>query len=375
MKTFLLPFSGVLAVLAIMTTFILSSSCVHRRPQITSSIKEKKVRGLVDTVGFAHTARQMDSLMVRIKRMEGDSLTKWSQKNLTCRVAVCPHDDYTYVGYLYPALLQHVKAPTVILFGVAHKARLLGLRDRIVLGSFTAYQGPWGTIPVSPLREELIARLDTSLYTVNDSMMAMEHSLEALLPFLQYFDRRLTILPILVPYLSFEKMDTIAQALANALQDITSEHHLQWGPDFAIVISTDAVHYGDSGWHGNNYAPYGTDEKGTSLAVAHEHTIIDSTLTGRVTPDRLRRFFHYTVSEQDYTRYKWTWCGRYSVPQGLLTAWYLARLEKAPPLSGILIGYRNSIDHPRIPVEDLGMGTTAPASPHHWVGYAAIGYE
>ncbi len=326
-------------------------------------------------MGFAHEAWQMDSLLVRIARLEGDSLQKWSQKEIAWRLAISPHDDYTYVGYLYPALLQHVKAPLVVLFGVAHKARLLGLKDRIVIGTYSCYQGPWGKIPVSPLRKELFRELDSSFFTVNDSMMAIEHSLEALLPFLQYYRRDLTILPILVPYMQIERMDTIARALASSLARGMRRHHLVWGKDIAIVISTDAVHYGNEEWGGKNYAPYGTDSLGTARAVAHEHLIIDSTLTGVLSPGKIRRFYHYTVQDDDYTQYKWTWCGRYSVPFGLFTAWHLQQETDAPPLEGVCVGYRNSIDHPRIPVEDLGMGTTAPATPQHWVGYAAVGYE
>lgn len=41
---------------------------------------------------------------------------------------------------------------------------------------------------------------------------------------------------------------------------------LEWGRDFCIVISTDAVHYGDKEWGGKNYAPYGTDSAGYAKA-------------------------------------------------------------------------------------------------------------
>ncbi len=349
--------------------FLLTGCGTHREEQ-----PQEKVRGLVDTVGFAHEAWQMDSLMARIRRDEGDSLSRW-EGGAPWRVCISPHDDYTYVGYLYPAVLNRVKTPLVILFGVAHKARLLHLRDHLVIGTFPAYHGPWGNIPVSPLREEIFSRLDTSLYTVNDSMMAMEHSLEALLPWLQYYNRQVTILPILVPYNSFEKMDRTGAALAEAIRHVAEKHHLVWGKDYSLVISTDAVHYGDRDWHGSNFAFYGTDSAGLARAVAHEHEIIDNCLTGTLSPERIRRFTRYTVLEDDYMTYKWTWCGRYSVPMGLLTAWHLQQITGTPPLTGTLVGYRNSIDHPPLPVKDLHMGITAPANDHHWVGYAAVGYE
>jgi AmmeMemoRadiSam system protein B len=332
------------------------------------------VRGLVDTVGFAHEAWQMDSLMARIRRLEGDTLTP-HEGGAPWRVCISPHDDYTYVGYLYPAVLNRVKTPLVILFGVAHKARLLHLQDHLVIGTYRAYHGPWGNIPVTPLREEIFSLLDTSLYTVDDSMMTIEHSLEALLPFLQYYNRQVTILPVLVPYMSYDQMDRAATALAGAIHKVTTRHNMVWGKDYSLVISTDAVHYGDEKWGGKNYAPYGTDSAGLVQAVAHEHEIIESTLTGPLTPARIKRFTEYTVQPDDYKAYKWTWCGRYSVPEGLLTAWHLQQITNTPPLTGVLVGYRNSIDHTPIPVKDLNMGVTAPAYNHHWVGYAAVGYE
>jgi len=149
---------------------------------------------------------------------------------------------------------------------------------------------------------------------------------------------------------------------------------MKWGEDFAIIISTDAVHYGDQDWGGTNLAPYGADSAGYKKAVAHEYEIINNTLTGEITPEKIKQFTHYTVQDTNYKEYKWTWCGRYSVPMGLLTAYYLEK-DLNQNLKGTLVGYATSIDHPKLKVEDLGMGITAPANIHHWVGYAALGYK
>jgi len=58
-------------------------------------------------------------------------------------MVICPHDDYTYVGTLYPELLQNVKAPNLILIGVAHKAAQLRIEDSLVFDSYTDWKGPW----------------------------------------------------------------------------------------------------------------------------------------------------------------------------------------------------------------------------------------
>ncbi len=334
------------------------------------------VRPPVDTIGFAQYAWQMDSLMSRIEQINPGIHSSVDQDQQPWRVCISPHDDYTYVGSLYPEILEPVHSGTVMLVGVAHKANTLNLEDRIIFDSHVYWKGPFGNVPVSEMREEIMQQLDTSLYAVNDSMHRIEHSLEALIPFLQYYNREVEIIPVLVPYMSFTRMDSIAGPLSEVLFSLLSNQQLRWGPDFAMVITTDAVHYGDEEWGGKNYAPFGCDSAGNETAVEHENEIIKTSLKGIVSKEKIRRFCGFTVQENDYREYKWTWCGRYSVPLGLLTAYYLQdHFPSQGQLEGILVGYSNSIDHEHIPVDDLMMGRTAVATPHHWVGYAAIGYR
>ena len=341
--------------------------------------RKTTVRGLVDTVGFAHLSWQMDSLMQRILRLQKKPLLKAIQQGEVTpqtqfKVAISPHDDYGYVGYLYPAVMEGIKAKTVIIFGVAHKARLLNLENQIIFDTYPAWHGPYGPIKVSNIREEIINQLPDKVYQINDSMQTIEHSVEALLPFLQYYRRDREFVSILVPYMSFERMRQIAQPLARAIAKVANRRHWQWGRDFALVISTDAVHYGDQDWGGKNFAFYGVDSAGYEKAVAHEMEIINNCLKGPLREEGIRKFTQYTVQVNDFKKYKWTWCGRYSVPMGLETAYYLSK-ELKQNLTGRLIGYANSIDHAPLPVKDLRMGFTAPANMHHWVGYVAMGWE
>ena len=93
------------------------------------------VRQPVDTIGFAQYDWQMDSIMARIEREQGkilnDKLSYSNLDSLGWKVAISPHDDYSYVGYLYPAVLKNIKAKTIIIFGVAHKAKRFNLEDQI----------------------------------------------------------------------------------------------------------------------------------------------------------------------------------------------------------------------------------------------------
>lgn len=359
--------------LAAFTVLILISACT---PSLKNNNENLRIRPVVDTVGFAHLSWQMDSVSKRIKADFGSELAAVSQPEETSwRAAICPHDDYTYASWLYPAVLKNIHSKNVIIFGVAHKARNFHLENRIVFDSFDAWQGPLGKVKVSDLRDQIIEQLPEELYVVHDSMQLVEHSVESMIPFLQVQNPDIEIISILVPYMSAQRMDTISTHLAAAINSAAQSTQLSWGKDFSLLITTDAVHYGDEEWGGSNYARFGCDSSGYQKAVALEHEIIQNCFTGELTDEQSNRFISYTVQENDFRQYKWTWCGRYSVPLGLKVAWNLQRQSHTEPLTGIPLGYETSISQKHIPVDDLNMGRTAVATPHHWVGYAAVGFK
>ncbi|NOX48374.1 MAG: AmmeMemoRadiSam system protein B [Chlorobi bacterium] len=359
----------------VISAFLISACNDGQKP---NAKKEITVRQIVDTVGFAQYNWQLDSIMARIEREQGkilkEKLAYSSIGEQGWRVAISPHDDYAYVGYMYPAVLKNIKAKTIILIGVAHKAKKLNLENQIIFDSYDYWKEPYGNVKVSGIRDEIIKNLPEGIYEVNDSMQKIEHSVEAIVPFLQYYNRDIEIVSILVPYMSFETMDKIAGPLAKAIKKVVEKHNLKWGKDFAMVISTDAVHYGDEEWGGSNFAFNGIGCKANEKTKLHEYDVM-KTISGPYTPEKIHEFTELTVDKDDFRKYKWTWCGRYSVPLGLLTAYKLNELMKGEPLFGTAIGYSSSIDHATLEVEDIGMGTTAPAYDNHWVGYAGIGYR
>lgn len=325
------------------------------------------VRPLKDTVGFAQYSWQMDSLMARMGR------SGWKQNDSSAlKLAICPHDDYTYTGSLYPELLQNIKAKTLFLIGVAHSAARMGIEDSLVFDSFAYWKGPWKNVPVSSARNEVIDLLKGKYSIISDTLHKTEHSLESMIPFLQYFDRDVSIIPILVPAMSSARMKECGKALSEAIKNVAQKHGWNWGTDYAIVVTTDAVHYGNEDWGGKDMAFFGCDEEGNKKALEHEYEIINTCFTGTITPEKIKLFNSYTLNENNFHDYKWTWCGRYSVPVAMYAAYYF---DESQPLAGKLIGYSTSITSDHIPVDDLIMGRTAIATKCHWVGYAAIAYR
>jgi AmmeMemoRadiSam system protein B len=338
-----------------------------------------RVRQPVDTVGFASHAWQMDSVMTRIPKLNRHAEgIKFKPKGIGShsfqKAAICPHDDYIYAGWLYPEVLKNIHASTIILFGVSHKAKQFYIENRLVFDFFDEWKEPYGNIAIPDLREEIMKNLPGEAYIVYDSLQQAEHSVEAIIPFLQYYNKKVRIISILVPYMSYDRMDHLSDLLAPAIEKALKDKGLKWGRDVAIVMSTDAVHYGDEEWNGSNFAFYGCDDKGYAEAKEHEMKIINESLNGSLEQEKIKKFTQFTLMENDYRAYKWTWCGRYSVPLGLLTILKMQAATSGKPLQGIFTGYGTSLDEPRLKVSDLVMGKTANATMHHWVGYAGICY-
>ena len=346
--------------ISFMLLFFISCQTKHQQ-------KKEKIRSIHDTIGFAQYKWQMDSIYNRFKIKDEKNNEKW-------KTVICPHDDYKYAGKLYYEALKGVNANTIILIGVAHKARKYDLKDKIIFGSYTHWKSPYGKLPVSTLNQEIYSKLPKEDFLVHDDMQQLEHSLEAIIPFLHKKNNALEIIPILVPYMDSKKINLISSNLSEVISNILKTKNLTFGEDIAIVISNDAVHYGDTDWS-QNLAPYGVDSIGTNKARKHDLRIIDSYLTNEIDMSKIESFFYETTQKEDYTKYNWVWCGRYSVPFGLATANKLNILQNNKALFGTFLNYETSIDHPLIEVEDIQMGTTAIATQRHWVAYTSIKYK
>jgi len=342
---------------------------------------EKGLRGQADAVGFVTTAAQMDSVLEQCRALAAPRCADlyarngWDD-NTSFSAAVCPHDDYYYAGRLYALLTPHIRAKTVILFGVFHKARAFDCRDRLVFDSFAKWRGPYGPVTPSPLREALLARLPAQDVIVDNDMQTVEHSVEAIVPWLQAQNRDVEIVSILVPYMDWSTMDRLAGEVSTALAAIMQEKGWKPGRDIAVVASADAVHYGDAGWGGSNFAAFGTSPEGYMKAVERDRNLADSDLAGVVHRSALHDFLYTCVDSTDVTHYTLTWCGRFSVPFGLDVASRLNEAMTGHLLTGTVLDYGTSLEEVSLDLDRIpGLGATAPNNLHHWVGYAAVGYQ
>ena len=171
-----------------------------------------------------------------------------------------------------------------------------------------------GPAAISPLREWLKKRLPREDFTVSNQAHALEHSIEALVPFLQYANPDIKITPIMVTAMPFERMEELSGRLAAALAAYIRENKLQLGRDIVFLISADANHYGRD----FDNIPFGEDEK------AHEQGIGPGQAHRRLAWSTAR----WTTKRSGLTRELWGasyldyrntyWCGKYDIPFGLL---------------------------------------------------------
>jgi len=328
------------------------------------------LRGQKDTVGFASRADQM-------ARVWDLSAAPPAPERLGPRPApgvagvICPHDDYLYAGRIYRELLPLVKARTVVLAGVFHGYRRYGARDVMAFDPYRAWRSPGGEIRVSALREEVLAGLVPGDAALDAAWADSEHSLEAIAYWLKHQDPAVEILPVILPAASFERLQAMAGRFGAALAAAMARRGWTLGRDVAVVISSDGIHYGAD----FRYTPYGEGGVVPFLkAMDRDRELLRGPLAGPAGPAKARAFFEAVVDPARPDTYRMPWCGRFSVPFGLMALEAASRGLGLPAPKGMPIAFGASVDAPELPVRVLGMGATAPANLYHFVSYPAVAY-
>ncbi len=327
-----------------------------------------ETRGQRDTTGYASRADQM----AKVWDLSAASPAPETFGPLPApgvAAVVCPHDDYIYAGRVYREVLPLVTARTVVLVGVFHRYRRFGEHDRLVFDPYHAWRAPDGPVPVSGLREEILAGLPPEDYVQNAAMHDSEHSLEALVYWLRHVRPDVEIVPILVPSAKLERLEQLADRLGALLVGSMQKRNWQLGRDVAIAISTDGVHYGPD----FKYTPYG--EGGIEpyeKATAKDRSLLRGPLRGALSRGKVHALYTSFVNPDRPDEYRLTWCGRFAVPFGLLLLERVSRDAGTPV--GHPIAYATSVGWPELPVRDLGLGSTAPSTLYHFVGYPAAAF-
>ncbi len=281
---------------------------------------------------------------------------------------ICPHDDFLYAGPVYIPLMRRIHAKEVIIFGVTHHDVRMAMKDPkniLILDAYRSWAGPYGPVSISPLREILKKRLPATDFMTSNKAQALEHSIEGMVPFLQYFNRNIEITPVMVTGMSFVRMQELSSEMAAIIVDYMKKNHLEPGKDIFFLISSDANHYGED----FDNTVFGTGEKGHDAAVVNDKRIARDFLSGTVTVKKIQNEMVATENG------KALWCGHFSVPFGLLTTMkVLKALSPSKTMTGQVLRYADTYSNGPIPLRKNGFGVTAPFSLQHWVGHLSMGY-
>ena len=146
------------------------------------------------------------------------------------RGVISPHAGYVYSGSVAGETFARVKIPeTVIILGPNHT----GMGQPLAL-SVSDWNMPLGLVPIE--RQLAISILKHSEVIVDDDTAHLqEHSLEVQVPFLQYLQPNLAIVPIVVSHISYEDCQQAARDLVHAIEG--------FGRPVLLVASTDMTHY------------------------------------------------------------------------------------------------------------------------------------
>lgn len=167
-------------------------------------------------------------LQEQILRFYHDANT---QDKIKARGVLAPHAGYIFSGATAARAFAAVKIPeNVILLGPNHQGR--GARAAVYASG--AWDTPLGEVGVNA---ELGSRLcqEVEGFSSDSDAHRFEHSIEVMLPFLQFQRPDVKIVPVMLREHRFEALEQIGSQLAQVLRSMSDE--------VLIVTSSDMSHY------------------------------------------------------------------------------------------------------------------------------------
>ena len=145
---------------------------------------------------------------------------------------ISPHAGYEYSGRVAGRLFASVQLPEkFIIIGPNHR----DVSTNLALMKTGTWETPLGNVPIdTSLAESLMKQTD--LIVEDDRSHQKEHSLEVQIPFIQYFKKNISIVPISIAYYTpYEELEELGKAVSQAIR--------KSGQEVLIVASTDMSHY------------------------------------------------------------------------------------------------------------------------------------
>ena len=334
----------------------------------TFILSGQDVRPVKDDIGFCWQRTQFQRLMNHLAANDRQPV---AIHDLVAGIS--PHDDYLYAGRVYYPLFKKLKTKEAVIFGVTHgtvRKEIGDPQNILIFDDFRSWSGLGQEVAISPLRAWLKKHLPKEDYMVNNQAHALEHSIEALVPFLQYNSPGIKITPIMVTAMPFEKMEDLSERLSTLLAAYMKDNKLQPGKDIFFLISADANHYGQD----FNNIPFGEDENAHRQGTEQDQRFTQTAFSGPLSDNKIRDLTQelWGATYKDYRNTYW--CGKYDIPFGLLVIGKTMQKTAGRGLQGKVFRYSDTYSEGVIPLKKAGFGITAPFSLKHWVGFFSAGF-
>ncbi|MFQ6069691.1 MAG: AmmeMemoRadiSam system protein B [Candidatus Aminicenantales bacterium] len=176
--------------------------------------------------GYFYPSREKELLA-----MVGEMVEPEREKEKALCV-VSPHAGFIYSGPVAGAVFSSVELPDFfVLLGPSHG----GIISQAALMKEGIWETPLGDVPLERELAELIIN-NSSLVTEDAGAHSGEHSLEVQLPFIQYFKKNISIVPVVLSAsISYPELQELGEAVAAGIKEFKKE--------VLIVASTDMSHY------------------------------------------------------------------------------------------------------------------------------------
>jgi len=149
--------------------------------------------------------------------------------------AIClisPHAGFEYSGSVAGAVFSSAYLPNkFIILGPSHRS----VKSRYAIMKEGVWETPLGDVMIdTPLAEAVMSHCN---FIVEDNSAHInEHSIEVQIPFIQFFKKDISIVPLSISYYtSYEELEELGNAISQGIKQIKEE--------VMIIASTDMSHY------------------------------------------------------------------------------------------------------------------------------------